>query len=107
MACHRPFTTVRTQSEDSEIDMDSTIDALTFDLVDWLGKRERTCEEVMCIWTSARSRPAIWREAIHRGFVTTEVVDGRCIAKPTPLGVIEGELRREIRRTQSCLQVMF
>jgi hypothetical protein len=79
--------------------MDPVIDSLALDLVDWLGKRERTYEEVMCVWLRARSRVAIWKEATHRGFVTTEVC-GRRIVKPTPLGLIEGELRREMRRRQ-------
>ena len=87
--------------------MDPAIDPLTLDLVDWQGKRERTCEEVTRIWRRARSRVAIWKEAIHRGLVTTEMVNGRCVVKPTPLGLIEGELRREIRRRERCVPVMF
>jgi hypothetical protein len=80
--------------------MDPAIDPLTLDLVDWLGKRERTYEEVMCIWRSARSKCAVWKEAIQRGLVRTEMVNGRYIVRPTPLGLIEGELRREISRRQ-------
>jgi hypothetical protein len=80
--------------------MDPALDTLALDLVDWLGKRERTCEEVMSIRLGARSRIAIWNQAMHRGLVMTEKVNGRCIAKPTPLGLMEEELRREIRRRQ-------
>jgi hypothetical protein len=80
--------------------MDPALDTLTLDLVHWLGRRERTCEEVMSMWRSARSRVDIWKEAMHCGFVTSERVNGRCIVTPTPLGLIKEELRREIRRRQ-------
>jgi hypothetical protein len=80
--------------------MDQAIDALTLDLVDWLGKRERSYEEVVCIWRSTGFGLPIWKQAIHRGLVRTEIVNGCRIVKPTPLGLIEGELRRQIGRRQ-------
>ena len=78
--------------------MDPAIDLLTLDLVDWLARRERTYEDVICILRRARSRLAVWKQAMRRGFVMTETFNGRCIVKPTELGLIEAELRRGIRR---------
>jgi hypothetical protein len=78
--------------------MDTEIDPLILDLVDWLAERERTCKEVMCGWRSVRSRLPIWDEAIQEGFVMTELVSGRCVMRPTSLGLLEGEFRREIKR---------
>ena len=79
------------------------IDSVTLDLIDWLGERERTYQEVMFVSQTASPQFAIWREAIERGFVTTEMIDGRCVVKPTSLGLVEGELRRESRRAERDL----
>jgi hypothetical protein len=78
--------------------MESVIESLILDLVDWLAKRERNYEQVMHAWGRSRSRLLIWEEANRRGLVTTQIVKGRCVVKPTSLGLILGELRRESRR---------
>ncbi len=74
------------------------IEPVILDLIDWLVERERTCEEAMSAWGRPRSRLPIWNEANRRGLVMTETVNRRCVVRPTELGLILGELRREMRR---------
>jgi hypothetical protein len=89
----------RSQSEQKENrKMDAVIESLILDLVDWVAERERNYEKVIYAWRRSRSRRLIWEEANRRGLVTTQVVKGRCVVKPTSLGLILGELRRESRR---------
>jgi hypothetical protein len=77
--------------------MDASIESVVLDLVDWLAARERTCEEVVHAWQSRTTLP-IWQEAHRRELVINESVNGRCIVRPTSLGLILGELRRAMRR---------
>jgi len=74
------------------------IEPVILDLIDWLVERERTCEEAMSAWSRPGSRLPIWEEANRRGLVMTRRVKRRCVARPTSLGLILGELRREMRR---------
>jgi hypothetical protein len=78
--------------------MDTMIEPLILDLVDWLAERARNYEQVMHAWGRSRSTLLIWEEANRRRLVTTQIVKGRCVVKPTSLGLILGELRRESRR---------
>ena len=80
------------------IAMSTAIEPLVLDLVDWLAERERTYKQVKRVRRRYHSRLPIWEEATRRGLVITKLVNGRCVAKPTSLGLILGELRRETRR---------
>ena len=75
--------------------MDTEIEPRILDLIDWLAERERTYEEVKYAWRRYRS---IWEEADRRGLVTIKIVNGRRAVRPTSLGLVLGELRREARR---------
>jgi hypothetical protein len=76
----------------------TAIEPLVLDLVDWLAERERTYKQVKHVRRRYHSRLPIWEEATRRGLVMVKIVNGRCVAKPTSLGLILGELRRETRR---------
>jgi hypothetical protein len=78
--------------------MSTAIEPVVLDLVDWLAEQERTYDQVKQVRRRYRSRLPIWEEATRRGLVMTKIVNGRCVAKPTSLGLILGELRREARR---------
>jgi hypothetical protein len=78
--------------------MDTVIEPLILDFVDWLAERERNYKQVMYAWGRSRSRLLIWSKANRRRLVTTEIVNGHCVVKPTSLGLILGELRKESRR---------
>jgi|SRR5947209_15387877 len=77
--------------------MDSATDRFTLDLVDWLAVRERTYEEMICAWANAGCVP-IWEEAMRAGLITKHMVNERCVMRPTSLGLIEAEFRKELRR---------
>ena len=79
-------------------DMDTEIEPRILDLIDWLAERERTYEEVKYAWRGYRARVSIWKEANRRGLVTIKIVNGRRAVRPTSLGLVLGELRREARR---------
>ena len=78
--------------------MEPTIDRVMLDLVDWLAKRERTWEEMLSAWRSECSKTPIWEDAIRRGLVIAETIGGRSIVRPTLLGLLENELRKEMTR---------
>jgi hypothetical protein len=78
--------------------MDTEIEPRILDLIDWLAERERTYEEVKYAWRGYRARVSIWKEANRRGLVTIKIVNGRRAVRPTSLGLVLGELRREARR---------
>jgi hypothetical protein len=82
--------------------MSTAIEPLLLDLVDWLAEEERTYSQVEQVCPRDRSTIPIWKEATRRGWVTTKIVDGRCIAKPTWLGLILGELRRKSQETRTA-----
>jgi D-3-phosphoglycerate dehydrogenase len=66
--------------------VNTPVDALILDLLDWLAKRDRSYEEVMDAWRSACPRLPVWEEANDRGLIARESVNGRCIVTVTPLG---------------------
>jgi hypothetical protein len=78
--------------------MDTVIEPLILDLVDWVIQQERTCQQLMDVWRMRRARLRIWQEANRRGLIMTDIVNGHCVVKPTSLGLILAELRRETRR---------
>jgi D-3-phosphoglycerate dehydrogenase len=58
--------------------IDTVVDALILDLLEWLAKRDRSYEDVMGAWRTSCPRLPIWEEANDRGLVRTEEVDGLC-----------------------------
>jgi hypothetical protein len=76
-------------------EMETSIDALMLNLVDWTIERVRTCGQVMPAWRKSHAELPFWEEANRRGLIKTEIVNRRCVIKPTSLGLILAELRRE------------
>lgn len=67
--------------------MADVVEALILDLLDWVGSKERTYEEVMEAWRTSCPRLPVWEDANDRGLVAIEVVDGRWLVRLTPVGV--------------------
>ena len=65
---------------------DTVVEALIFDLLEWVAKRERTYEEVMEAWRTSCPRLPVWEEANDRGLVVRENVNGHCVVRITPSG---------------------
>jgi hypothetical protein len=67
--------------------VDTVVEALIFDLLEWVAKRERTYEEVLDAWRTSCPKLPVWEDANDRGLVETEVIDGRCIVRVTLAGL--------------------
>ena len=65
---------------------DSVVEALIFDLLEWLAKADRAYEEVMEAWRTSCPRLPVWEEANDRGLVIREDVNGRCVVRITSSG---------------------
>jgi hypothetical protein len=66
--------------------IDSVVDALILDLLEWLSNGERTYQEVIDIWRTSWPRLPVWEDAKDRGFVAQENCNGREIVRITPAG---------------------
>jgi hypothetical protein len=63
-----------------------TVDSLIVDLVEWVGRRERTYRETMDAWRTSCPRLPVWEEANDRGLVETISAKGRSLVRVTPAG---------------------
>lgn len=68
--------------------VDTVVEALILDLLEWLVKRDRTYGEVMDAWRTSCPRLPVWEDANDRGLVKTENVNGSCVVSITPLGLV-------------------
>jgi hypothetical protein len=64
-----------------------TVDPLILDLVEWVSKAPRPYADVMEAWRTSCPRLTVWEDAVDRGYLVRERVDGRSIlVKVTPAG---------------------
>ena len=66
--------------------MVDTVENLILDLLEWVGRHERTYQETMEAWRTSCPRLPVWEEATDRGLVRTERENGRSVVRATPLG---------------------
>jgi len=67
--------------------MTETVEPLIADLVDWVAKEPRSYSEVMDAWRTSCPRLTVWEDAVDRGYLVRERVDGGSIAvRVTPEG---------------------
>ena len=66
--------------------VDTVVEALILDLLEWVTKRDRIYEEVMEAWRTSCPRLPVWEEANDRGLVVRENVNGGCMVRITPSG---------------------
>jgi hypothetical protein len=59
------------------VTMSQPIDELLLDLLEWIGKQERTYAELMSAWRTSCPRLPVWEEAIDRRLVQRENKTGR------------------------------
>lgn len=52
---------------------DPRLDALIFDLVEWVSRKPRPYLEVMEAWRTSCARLPVWEEAVDRGLVVSEL----------------------------------
>lgn len=63
-----------------------TVENLILDLVEWVGRKERTYRETMEAWRTSCPRLPVWEDATDRGFVVTTFVKGQSLVKVTQAG---------------------
>ena len=67
--------------------MAETIEPLIADLVEWVAKAPRSYGEVMDAWRTSCPRLTVWEDAVDRGYLVRERVEGGDIAvRVTPKG---------------------
>jgi hypothetical protein len=70
-----------------ESPVSKTVDPLILDLVEWVSKAPRPYADVMEAWRTSCPRLTVWEDAVDRGYLVRERVDGRSVlVKVTPLG---------------------
>jgi hypothetical protein len=66
--------------------MDTVVDGLIVDLLNWLASGERTYQEVIDAWRTSCPKLPVWEDAKDRGFVEQEILNGRETVRITPAG---------------------
>jgi hypothetical protein len=66
--------------------MDTTVEALIVDLLEWLATGDRTYQEVIDAWRTSCPRLPVWEDANDRGLVVKAHVNGREVVRITPAG---------------------
>ena len=66
--------------------MDTVVEALILDLLEWVATHERTYDEVMEAWRTSCPKLPVWEDANDRGLLHKQEVNGRSIVCVTPLG---------------------
>lgn len=77
--------------------VDTVVESLILDLLDWLAKRDRTYDEVMDAWRTSCPKLPVWEDANDRGLVLRQDVNGRSIVRITPAGLALLEQRRQAK----------
>ena len=63
--------------------MSDAVENLILDLLEWVGRKERTYQETMDAWRTSCPRLPVWEDANDRGLV--ETVQSR--VRLTPVGI--------------------
>ena len=72
---------------------DAVVEALIFDLLEWLASGERSYEDVMDAWRTSCPKLPVWEDATDRGFVTSQQSSRRWVVRITPAGLAHLERR--------------
>ena len=67
--------------------MTDTVENLIFDLVEWLGREERSYEETMEAWRTSCPRLPVWEDAMDLGIIERNSADGRSTVRATASGM--------------------
>jgi len=66
--------------------MNCTVENLILDLVEWVGRKERTYHETMDAWRTSCPRLSVWEDATDCGLVETVFTNGRSLVRVTAAG---------------------
>jgi predicted transcriptional regulator len=76
--------------------MTDTVDALIFDLLEYVACKERGYTEVMEAWRTSCPRLPVWEEANERGLITRVRANGHAVVQITAAGAALLEQRRRL-----------
>jgi hypothetical protein len=76
---------------------DPVVESLILDLLEWLGKQDRTYEETMEAWRTSCPKLPVWEEATDRGLISMELAEGRNIVRIADAGLALLEQHRPPR----------
>ena len=68
--------------------MTDTVENLILDLVEWVGRKERTYQETMDAWRTSCPRLPVWEDATERGLVEKCSVNGCLLVRATSAGLV-------------------
>jgi D-3-phosphoglycerate dehydrogenase len=77
----------RRLDEGKELPMANTIENLILDLLEWVGREERTYQETMDAWRTSCPRLPVWEDANDRGLVETGPANGQLVVRVTLAGL--------------------
>jgi D-3-phosphoglycerate dehydrogenase len=67
--------------------MTDTVENLILDLLEWVGRQQRTYQETMDAWRTSCPRLPVWEDANDRGLVETAPANGQPLVGLTPAGL--------------------
>jgi len=67
--------------------MTDTVENLILDLVEWVGRKERTYPETIDAWRTSCPGLPVWEDATERGLVETFSLSGRLLVRATTAGL--------------------
>jgi hypothetical protein len=68
-------------------DMSDIVENLILDLIEWVGRRERTYQETIDAWRTSCPKLPVWEDATERGLVETAAANGRSLVQVTSAGL--------------------
>lgn len=66
---------------------DQVVESLILDLLEWLGKRDRSYAETMEAWRTSCPKLPVWEDANDRGLICFDTVENQRIVRVTPVGI--------------------
>jgi hypothetical protein len=67
--------------------MADTVENLILDLLEWVGRKDRTYQETLEAWRTSCPRLPVWEDANDRGLVETASANGRSMVRLTTAGL--------------------
>jgi D-3-phosphoglycerate dehydrogenase len=67
--------------------VNSTVEVLVLDLLEWVARRDRSYDDTMNAWRTSCPRLPVWEEATERGLISIESADGLEWVRVTPTGI--------------------
>jgi hypothetical protein len=87
-----------------ELMVDSALENLVLDLLEWLARFDKTYEDVMNARRTSCPKLPVWEEASDRGLLTREVKNDSSIVRITPQGTELLRQRRPSRRLEDSTE---